>query len=226
MGFDDLARRRQAQARAAATSWNRRPRRSCAASRSSMPQPVSIRSRATPSGVRLGADDQLPAVGHRLLGVEHQVQQRAVKRLAVKQHAGQIGRQVRRRSRCRTRSALGRKKSSTRRTCSFRSRRLKLQLADLGEVQKIVQQVLQPLAFALHDGRSWPAPGGRGANRPAPKSSASSSMFRRIVESGFLISCARPPARRGDLACTDRPACWLTSSAIGRWLVSWQWQCR
>ena len=54
-----------------------------------MPQPVSIRSRAH-AVARRGADDQLPAVGHRLLGVEHQVQQRPVKRLAIQHHAGQI----------------------------------------------------------------------------------------------------------------------------------------
>ena len=42
----------------------------------------------------VGPHDQLPAVGHRLLGVEHQIQHRAMKTLAIQQHGGQVGGQV------------------------------------------------------------------------------------------------------------------------------------
>ena len=45
-------------------------------------------------GRAVGADDQLPALGHRLLGVEHQVQQRPVKALAVQEHRGQVAGQI------------------------------------------------------------------------------------------------------------------------------------
>ena len=63
----------------------------CDAVRSSMPQPVSIRWSATVSPCADGAHDELPAVGHRLLGVEDQVQQRPAERLAVEHHARQVG---------------------------------------------------------------------------------------------------------------------------------------
>ena len=71
--------------------------------------------------------------------------------------------------------------------------------ADLGEVQEVVQQVLQPLALPLDHLRPCASARRSRGDSASAKSSASSSMFRRIVESGFLISCASPPASRGDL---------------------------
>ena len=133
---------------------------------SSMPQPVSIRSSATPRGRGFGADDQLPAVGHGLLGVEHQVDQRAVKRLAVQQHAGQVGIEVADDLDVRLVRLGARRSRAPAATCAFRSEASSRTRADLGEVQKVVEQVLQPLALVLHHRDLGQRPGGRGASRP------------------------------------------------------------
>ena len=160
----------------------------------SMPQPVSIRSRATPSGRAVGANDQLPAVGHRLLGVEHQVQQCAVKALAVQEHGRQIAGQV-------IDDldppflGLGAEEVQHLRDLHVQIARFESQPPHLGEIEEFVQQILQPLALAL-DQVDLPHRPPIAGGFALAKSSARSSMFSRMVESGFLISWARPPASR------------------------------
>ncbi len=144
----------------------------------------------------VGADDELPAVGHRLLGVEHQVQAapRGTPRGPTAPWAD------RRRDNRSPRSALpgpwaGRSPAPAR-TCIVQVGRLELQPLDLGEVEEVVQQVLQPLALPLHHLhlRQRPAVAGRFGSARSPR--PASSMFSRIVDSGFLISWASPPASR------------------------------
>ena len=135
----------------------------CDAVRSSMPQPVSIRCIATRVALRRGAHDQLPAVGHRLLGVEDQVQQRLPKRLAVEHHARQLGIEIAHDLDARL-LGLGREELEHVVDLVVQVRRLQMQPPHLGEVEKIVEQRLQPLALAADDLDLASAPAARPAS--------------------------------------------------------------
>ena len=91
VGLDDLPRRRQPQAVCRRlVVWN--GRNSLGSCSGGMPLPVSITSRQTPFAVALAPmQRQLAAVGHGLLGVEHQVEQALLEQVAVEVHRRQVG---------------------------------------------------------------------------------------------------------------------------------------
>ena len=169
----------------------------CSRVSSSMPQPVSIRSSATPSAVRRW-HHQLPALGHRLLRVRAS------------------GSTVRRESPPGPRAPWAGRRPGSRPTSILRLlclrpkeiehlpdldvqvARLHLQPPDLGEVGEIVEdRSFNPLAFPLDQLDLLQCPADAAAFRTRRRSSASSSRFNRMVEREFSISCARPrPAGR------------------------------
>ena len=71
--------------------------------------------------------------------------------------------------------------------------RMQVQIPQPGKAEEIVEQVLQPRDLLLDEFHLAQARRSALALRFA-KSSASRSMFMRITDSGFLISCASEPA--------------------------------
>ena len=146
-------------------------------------------------GRAVGADDELPALGHRLLGVEHQVQQRPVERLAVQQHRGQIAGEIIDDLDARPAAPwAGRNPTPGGPARSGRSAG-----GSAGAPWRTGGNCpAGPAAADIPAGpvRSFFIARRSRAASDSRKSSASSSMFMRMVDSGFLISWASPPASR------------------------------
>ena len=102
------------------------------------------------AALRGRAHDQLPTLRHRLLGVDDQVQQRLPKRLAIEHHARQFGIEI---PHDLDAGLRGFRREELEHVVDLvvQIRRLQMQPPHLGEVQKIIEQRLQPLAFAPHD---------------------------------------------------------------------------
>ena len=173
---------------------------------SSIPQPVSIRSSATPVAVCVVRRTSWPPSRHGLLGIEHQIDQGSLKRFAIQHHAGQIGIEVADHLDARS-IGLGIEKIDQPQDQFVQIARLQPQRAELGEIREN-----RPGAFCSrrHSRSTTPilasARRSRGVSAPA-KSSANSSMFSRMVDSGFLISWASAAGQRGDLGVLlDEPA--------------------